>query len=76
MSTKHPYPHFLRALEQLAATDAQRADALGVSRGMVLRYRLGRALPSVDIVKKHPTLDDALTRDFRPESNLVTSAYN
>jgi predicted transcriptional regulator len=62
----HPYPNFAQALRELAATDAQRAALLGVSRRMVLSYKRGDSLPSVDKVKRHAALDDALTRDIRP----------
>jgi predicted transcriptional regulator len=44
----HPYPNFAQALRELAATDAQRAALLGVSRRMVLSYKRGDSLPSVD----------------------------
>jgi len=63
---QHPYPHFLSAIEQLAETDRERAAILGVSRRQVVSYRMGDALPRVEIVKRHPTIDDALTLDLRP----------
>lgn len=66
MMMQHPYPHFLQALRELAATDEQRAQLLGVSRRMVISYKRGDSLPSVDKVKRHAALDDALTRDIRP----------
>ena len=65
---QHPYPHFLAAIEQLGKTDDERARVLGVSRRMIVSYRKGAALPSVLIVKRHPTIDRALTLDLSPKT--------
>lgn len=64
---RHPYPNFVAALEQLARTDRERAELLGVTRRMVIDYKNGKSLPHVRIVKRFAALDDALTLDLRPQ---------
>lgn len=61
------YPHFIQALRDLAPTNKERAAILGCSERSVIMYLQGEALPHVRTVKKVPSLDDALTRDLRPQ---------
>lgn len=61
------YPHFVQALRDLAPTDAERARLLGVSERSVKYYLSGDMLPHAATVKRIPELDDALTRDIRPQ---------
>lgn len=61
------YPHFIQALRELAPTNKERAAILGCSKRSVIMYLQGEALPHVTTVKKVPSLDDALTRDLRPQ---------
>lgn len=60
------YPNFSNALRQLAKTNRERAEVLGVSERSVVNYLYGVRLPPVEIVKQFPALDEALTRDIRP----------
>jgi len=63
------YPHFAEALRELGSTPNEIATRLGVSRSALYYYLRGETLPSVEKIKRFPTLDEALTRDIRGESS-------
>ena len=60
----HPYPYFAAALRQYGDDPKTIGAALGVSSRSVSIYLAGQGLPRVEVVKRHPPLDVALTRDF------------
>ncbi len=62
----HPYPHFAEALLGFGASSPEIARALGVSQRSALNYMTGQALPRVEVVKRHPAIDHALTLDLSP----------
>jgi hypothetical protein len=61
---QHPYPHFAEALRAYGDSSPAIARALGVSQRSALNYLTGSALPRVQIVKRFPLLDHALTLDI------------
>lgn len=63
------YPHFVEALRGLGKNNDERAARLGVSKSTLYYYLRGDMLPSVEKVKRIPELDEALTRDFHPETH-------
>ena len=63
---EHPYPHFAEALRAYGNSAPKIAKALGVSTRSALGYLRGEALPHVKVVKRHPTIDAALTLDLAP----------
>jgi hypothetical protein len=63
----HPYPNFAAALLMLGTSSIEVARALGVSQRSAHSYMRGRALPRVEVVKRHPTIDKALTLDLSPK---------
>ncbi len=64
----HPYPNFFNAAIEIGPTSSSLARALGVSERAATNYLNGSSLPSVKIVKRHPTIDAALTLDLAPRS--------
>lgn len=58
------YPHFVEALRKLEPTSTLRAQRLGVSRRSLFYYQRGDHLPPIEIIKREPTLDEALSRDL------------
>ena len=64
----HPYPNFAKALAAYGSTSPEIARALGVSQRSALEYMRGRSLPRVEVVKRHPRLDAALTLDLGPNA--------
>jgi predicted transcriptional regulator len=65
---RHPYPHFVRALLAFGTTSVDIARALGVTQSSAHSYLRGKALPRIEVVKRHPTLDAALTIDLAPQA--------
>jgi hypothetical protein len=63
------YPHFVEALRGLGSNNGERAARLGVSKSTLYCYLRGDSLPSIEKVKRIPVLDEALTRDFCPETH-------
>lgn len=61
------YPNFVEALRGLGKNNDERAAKLGVSKSALYYYLRGDTLPPIEKVKRIPELDNALTRDFRPE---------
>lgn len=61
------YPHFVQALRELAPTNKERAAIIGCSERSVIMYLQCEALPHVERLKRIPALDDALSRDLRPQ---------
>lgn len=64
----HPYPHFFEALRAFGNTSPEIARALGVSQRSAYCYMRGSALPNVKVVKRHPSIDLALTLDLTPQA--------
>lgn len=62
-STIHPYPQFYAALLRLGATNAERAERLGVCVEVVSFYRTGKRLPSAATMLRAPELLLALYQD-------------
>ena len=62
----HPHPHFAEALRAFGESSPEVARALGVSQRSAYNYIAGLALPHVKVVKRHPTIDAALTLDLAP----------
>jgi hypothetical protein len=61
---QHPYPHFAEALKVYGDNSPAIARALGVSQRSAHNYLTGSALPRVQVVKRFPLLDHALTLDI------------
>lgn len=64
----HPYPHFAMAVRALGPTVPDIARVMGVSIRSVTSYLGGSALPRVEVVKRIPALDIALTLDLAPRT--------
>jgi DNA-binding XRE family transcriptional regulator len=64
MINPHPYPNFAQALRAYGETSVEIARALGVSQRSAYNYMTGKYLPTVQLVKRKPDLDEALTKDF------------
>ena len=62
----HPYPHFFTALLAFGKSSPEIARALGGSQRSAAVYLSGEGLPRVEVVKRHPTIDAALTLDLAP----------
>jgi hypothetical protein len=59
----HPYPSFAAVLRDIGPAEAI-AQALAVSPRSARLYLAGQALPRVEVVKRNPAIDQALTQDF------------
>ena len=66
IGAEHPYPHFAYAVRALGRTIPVIAMTMGVSERSVKEYLRGTALPRVEVVKRIPALDTALTLDIAP----------
>lgn len=66
-SATHPYPRFLAALLRLGATNAERAERLGVCVEVISFYRTGRQVPATRILLRAPELLLALYQDTQDQ---------
>ena len=70
---KHPYPHFARALLDIAPTSPELGDALGLTQRSAYNYLRGVRLPPIEVVKRFPVLDAALSADFAERAAAQSS---
>jgi transcriptional regulator with XRE-family HTH domain len=69
--TTAPYGARIQAAHRAFASDAQIADALGVDRAQVARWRAGRTAPSAEVADRLVGLDaviELLATHLEPES--------
>lgn len=64
---KYDCPNFRQAVRMAGDTNIERARIFGVSERAIRYYLAGDRLPPVELVKRFPALDVALTVDFCPK---------